>query len=171
MGIFAPIDNETISVPRLNFPRDRREPSRIIYAQYESNAGNTIDNNSMTIIDFEDKVEDTHNIVTTGASWKATFPRRAYVIALVGILYVSTDTWADGESARLWAYKNGSQHRPLDFLDLGSGSAFEKGLFGIWGNVMNPGDYVDFRTIQTSGAGLALNSAASANYVVIYGFS
>jgi len=51
---------------------DFQAKQQIVFAHYTSNAGNAVTTGNR--IDYEDKVKDSHNAVTTGASWVFTSP-------------------------------------------------------------------------------------------------
>lgn len=77
------------------------------FAKYSTNAGQSISNNTATIVNFEDKIKDGLNEVTTGSSWKYKAKYEGVYIITVGVMF-STTTWTDGEVGSLQLFKNGS---------------------------------------------------------------
>jgi hypothetical protein len=76
-----------------------------VIAQYASDAGQTIEG-TQEIIDFEDKILDTHNAVTTGASWKFTAPRAGLYLFNAKALYTAA-TWASGAVSAMDIFVDG----------------------------------------------------------------
>lgn len=75
---------------------------RVIAASYKTAAGQ----NTNVIIDFDTKVFDTHNAVTTGASWKFTAP--------VSGKYQINSTLRSNTGVEIHLYKNGSLFTKLN---------------------------------------------------------
>lgn len=76
----------------------------IVHARYSSNAGQSISNDTWTVVNFEDKEIDTHNAVTTGASWVFTAPRSGVYIISHCLLFANTTEWGSGEIACLGVF-------------------------------------------------------------------
>ncbi len=141
--------------------------SRIVSARYETNAAQSIPNNSATIIDFGTKTIDTHSAVTTGASWKYTAQVAGKYRVSCKILFTSGGGWVAGELVDLMLYKNGTKYSDLGntisqtthstFVAVGGSDVID----------LNVGDYIDVRVSQNSGASLALNANVQNNNVAI----
>lgn len=84
--------------------------SEKVVAVYNTSAGQSVSNGS--IINFNSKVEDTHNAVTTGASWTFTAPRGGYAKVSANTVTGSTSTTL-GQFYEVVINKNGSNFRSL----------------------------------------------------------
>lgn len=146
-------------------------PDRTVFASYSTDAGQSIDNASATIINFEDKTADTHSAVTVGASWKFTAPvRRVYTLHFKA-LFASTTAWALGEIGSALIYKNGSVFRSLyrrDTMNSSAGALLKEMIGGI-SLLLEGGDYIDLRAYQNTGGALALQADGSHNWITIIG--
>lgn len=138
-----------------------------VKSRYSSDAGQSIPNSSLTIINFEDKNWDTHNCVATGASWKFTSPKTGYYKVQVNILFSSTTTWATTESAELYIYKNGVRYSNLGRTTQFDSSNTYMQIKGSDTVEMNKDDYFDIRVIQDSGAALTLHNDPNFAYITI----
>lgn len=139
-----------------------------IAAIYTTNAGQSIPNLTNTIVDFEDKVQDTHNAVTTGAAWKFTAPEAGYYQVNGVVLFTATATWADGEEARFELVVNGATEVFLDYQDHHGSASGIYMLIGGGGLVyLDANDYLDIRVYQASGAALTLHADAHHNRISV----
>jgi hypothetical protein len=139
---------------------DRLE-SGLVVARYQTNAGQSIANNLVAIVDFEDKIYDTHNAVTIGASWHFHAPVGGYYAVAAGILFSSTNTWADGEDGQIQIFKNGAAHSYIDRKDnYGSAASVYMHLAAT--------ETIDIRIFQTSGGALTLHNDGNWNYVSVW---
>lgn len=137
-------------------------------AIYTTNAGQSIANNDYAIVDYEDKVQDTHDGVTTGAAWKFTAPAAGFYQVSAAVMFTATDTWADTNVGFLGAYVNGSLRVVLDRKN-SYGSA-QMVFMQLGGSVLvhlGAGDYIDIRVYQNSGAALALHNDGTYNRVSV----
>lgn len=162
--------------PRISISK-RQNPQTIaladsVAASYTSNSGQSIPNNAVTIVDFEDKDYDTFNAVTTGASWKFTAPMAGVYSFKVAVTFDSATGWDIGEIEELLLYKNGSLVRELDLnemltSDSSASATFQKGLRGSADLKLVAGDYIDIRTYQTSGTAKTLYANTNNNFISI----
>ena len=137
-------------------------------ARYNTNAVQSIPNNVVTILDFEDPVYDTHNSVTTGAAWKFIAPRSGYYSVKAGIQFNTTANWSDGEIAILRMHKNDALYSQFQLLELTSPtSSYTIQLSGSDDVYLAKGDYIDVRAYQNTGAALTLDSAPQLNYISV----
>lgn len=138
-----------------------------IFAEYRSNAGQTIANNALTIVDFEDVATDSHSAVTTGASWKFTAPRAGKYMINGSVLFSNGGGWGSAETARVDIYKNGSLNRSVgwDGQDNAHGN-YVRVPFSCVVDLAN-GDYIDARVFQNSGASLSLYANDTWNFISI----
>lgn len=81
----------------------RVEGGERIVARYIRNAAQSIPHNNPTRIDANVVLEDTHNAVTTGASWAFTAPLAGWYYVR-GALLFHAFTWQAGMVAQLYAY-------------------------------------------------------------------
>lgn len=140
-----------------------------IAAAYNTTAGNSVINyaGSPILVDYATKEFDTHNCVTTGASWKFTCPI-AGKYRVYGGCSTSSQTWAAGSLLVLYACKNGVIAKEIGYavaeasytgrLKTGGGCALIQ---------CNAGDYIDFRIVQNGGATVTLEADTSLNYVMV----
>lgn len=108
--------------------------------------------NSATIMDFSTKDYDTHNAVTTGASWKFTAPKSGYYKVRAGLQWVSR-SYTTGNNVGIQLYKNGS------FYSQGGGlvSAPTTASYILSNQhsdtvYLRQGDYIDYRATNGAGA-------------------
>jgi hypothetical protein len=138
---------------------------------YNTNASQSITNNTVTIVDYEDKEFDDDALVTTGASWKYTAPRSGKISINAMNEFSSTSTWDGGENASLSVYKNTSEVKQLDRkeYDATVGTAVTTTLSGGVVIDVDKDDEIDIRIFQDSGASLTLSSDPIRNYIdIIY---
>ena len=137
-------------------------------AAYSTNAGQSIPNTTVTIVDFEDREYDNLGCVTTGASWKFTAPRSNWYFGSARLAFVDSAAWAAGELAQMFLYKNGASFKALDYWEAEAANTIYVTLQGSFGIYLNKGDTIDIRVQQISGGALALYSASSTeNWVQI----
>lgn len=129
-----------------------------IAASYTTAAGQSISQNTDTIVDFGTKVFDNTAAVTTGSSWKFTAQVAGFyqVNAMVGWSTLNT-----GVLYGLRIYKNGSLYRSF----VTEGDTYSDLIYDIV--QLNPGDYIDIRAYQNAAASVTLEAAANRNYVSI----
>lgn len=126
--------------------------TRIVAARYTSNAGQSIPNATVTIVDFEDRDYDTHGLVTTGASWKFTAGITGYyrVTARVGWSTMSTTN-----NYNAYIYKNNALYSRV-------AASGDNPIMLISDTVsMVPGDFIDIRTDQDTGGSVSLSSTST----------
>lgn len=141
----------------------------LVAARYTTNAGQSIPNGSITVINYEDSDIDTHNAVTVGAGWIFTTPMTGLYHVNASIRFTSTTGWAETEVAQLLLYKNGSLKSSLDYAwgQDSSGGAQFKDAHGADLVYLLSDETINFRVLQTSGGSLALNTSGAYNYVAI----
>ena len=138
-----------------------------IFASAKSTSGQTITAGSTDIIDFATKISDVYNLITTGASWKATIPlaRVCHVNAavLIGNNPIAVDT-----AMTLALYKNGSVIRYLDQHRYFSGTSVSHHLIGSAKVAVAAGDYLDVRVINGDDSSQSLSASDLLSYVDIW---
>lgn len=140
-----------------------------IAARATHTTGQTIPNNTATVINFETKTFDSLTLITTGAAWKFTAPIAGYYNINAAIMYTSTTAWAAGEAGDLVLYVNGSAYATLDYHNnwVSAGTLIFMQLSGSDVVYLTAGQYLDLRTTQQSGAALALIAVGQFNYISI----
>ncbi len=154
-----------VEIERMSGPAQVQAPE-IITARYSTNAGQSILNNTISIIDYEDKSYDDHGCVSTGASWKFTCPRAGKVRVNAEATLASNAGWGLGETAYLSVFKNAVEfgRGPYDspatatlVVDLSVGDVVD----------VLAGDTIDIRIFQLSGGTIALDTTSVRNFVSI----
>lgn len=140
---------------------------RSAVANYSTNASQTISTGTVTIVDFEDKITDTHNAVTTGASWKFTAPSSGNYLVASTILFEATTGWAENEEINIYVYKNGIIFREMGRTNGHDATSAYVGAVGTTIIPMVKGDYFDIRALQHSGGSLPLFVGGEYNHVSI----
>jgi len=143
-------------------------PTENIVAVYNTNAGQSISSGAAAaIIDFEDKVVDTHNAVTTGASWKFTAPISGYYnVSFLTTLAANTG-WSGAESLYVSIYTDGAEtSREYEYPN-GGGVSIEAVNRHNRCIYLGKGSYVDIRIVQNSGGAIALSGTATNVWVSI----
>ena len=149
---------------------ERQERPAPVVAVYGTNAGQSIGNDSDTIVNFEDVVVDTHGAVTTGAGWHFTAPLAGVYAVAVCVLFVTTTAWAETEFARLRLYADGAAAQIIT-LRTGLDSSAAAGAMQVNGIVvvnLAAGAQIDVRVFQNSGGPLALNASGNFNHIGIF---
>ena len=146
--------------------------TRVISAVYNTNSVNTVANNSETILDFEDKVKDSHNAVTTGAAWKFTVPSPGdyHISANFNVSFASSLDAGEQYSVRI--YKNGSAVA-IWYLNssVAANGSYPTQISRIIPDLI-AGDYLDIRVYQNSGGNMTLYTTYGySNGISIYKLS
>jgi hypothetical protein len=139
--------------------------SEKITARYTTAAGQTVNNGANDIINFGTKDFDSHNAVTTGASWKFTAPAsRVYRISSTVESDANTTTTGAFELA---VYKNATRVARVRNYKF-SADVSKPHVASITTSVsMNIGDYIDIRLDNTTGASRTLTADATVIFVDI----
>ena len=136
--------------------------TRVVAARYTTGAAQSIPNNTNTVLDFGTKDFDTHNAVTTGASWRYTAPVSGYYRVAVCATFQ-----ANGGGTRAGILrKNGVDHSVMD-SQLSFGSGQTDAVQGSALVQLNPGDYIDVVVFQNTGGAKSMDSTATGNYIAI----
>jgi len=156
---------------RGSFASSRLAPQNFIYAFYQTNTARTIADNDDTIVNFEDKVMDTHKAVTVGASWAFACPRYGIYHCSAGIRLDGNTGWAVGEVLTLEIYKNDSLVEHIGFwtcADNGGSASISPGVSGTIALLCNPTDTINFYVYQNSGGAINLNASNLQNWCTIW---
>ena len=139
--------------------------SETVCAVYKTAVNQSVANTTFTIVNFGTKEDDSHDSVTTGASWKFTAPIAGRYDVSAKILFNGATSAATG-SYLLMLYKNGSQVAELARVNGTGGLNF----FGPNGSRiinLNAGDYIDVRAFQDSGGARTLYPFIEYNHISI----
>jgi len=136
-------------------------------AKYSTDAGQSINSGTETIINFEDMTTDANNLVTVGAGWKYTAkaqgPHR-----ISGMIMYASHTPPNGAIYYMRLYKNGvaddQYFRFLGASDVGSNGVTVPFEFTA---ILQKDDYVDVRAYQSTGSAKTLLSGGQVNYISI----
>lgn len=135
-----------------------------IIARYKSAAGQSIPNNTYTIINFGTQDFDTYGLVTTGASWKftATSARWFRVSS-----HVRFSTAMNAVNVAFKIFKNGSAGPALADYPTDNSSGGRGDLVGGTIIQLNATEYFDIRVVHNLGSSATLLPDADYVYVDI----
>lgn len=138
-----------------------------IAAGYNTAAGQSIADVTVTILDFGTSEFDTHSAVTTGGSWKFTAPASGIynVSACVTMAGVASD---DGTNYSLYVYKNGLLDKYLAQTPKETNTTVELSIVGSVLVKLNGGEYIDVRIRQNSSVTRSLTTDADQNTISIH---
>jgi hypothetical protein len=132
-----------------------------IYELTSSSANLSIADNSQEVLDLDNEIIDTHNAVTTGASWKFTAPKTGRYQVTVLPLFWSNDT--DLSDANIYLRKGGTPVARLSTID----GAFDRMPSGAYTIILTQNEYIDLTGYQndtSSGARTIAAGAAGTEY-------
>jgi hypothetical protein len=139
-----------------------------IAARYKTSAGQSIADNTVTIVNYDTSDLDTHSRVATGASWKFTAEFAGVYEVQAAVLLTASTAWAATEYAQIQIYKNGAAGAIGSFVDGRTGGSGIYTTLAISTIVqLAASDYLDLRVYQNSGASIALLANASANHLSV----
>jgi len=141
---------------QVNELRSINRPDKTIFAKYKTTAGQTVATGDTDIINFDTKIADQYNCVTTGAAWKFTAPRYGTAFVFAKIQTAANAGWAVGEITSIASYKNGVFNGEMDG-DMNLAANSRVWLAGSIPITMNAGDYIDVRWYQNSGGNVSLS--------------
>lgn len=140
-------------------------PPMLIMAAYQEANGMTV--TTATIVNFNTKLDDNLNAVTTGASWKFTTPVNAYFQVNVATSLASA-TFTAGQTAHMYLYVNGTASLNMaDFLVPINTTNTMYSLTGAALVRLNATDFIDIRYSAPGGSrALAANSSNVSIYLM-----
>ena len=115
--------------------------SEKVYAECNTNASPVI-GTSATIVQYNTVVEDTHNAITTGSSWKFTAPKSG-IYEVKAFIQAANATTGSG-TLEMSVWKNGTRNKASTIHVLSAQSQEVLGCFAI---KLNQGDYIDLRAL------------------------
>lgn len=153
-----------ISEPDFTIFGTYHDPVIASYSISSSTANSSFADNATEIVDYDNKEVDTHNAVTTGASWTFTAPRSgSYKIG-------ASIEWANStnlDHSFLDVYKNGALYGRLD-------ANFTSGHITVSGTPivlsLNVGDTINIRALQddTTSAARSIGTTSNRYFVSIH---
>jgi hypothetical protein len=131
-----------------------------ISAIYETNAGQSIPNNSTTVILYEDKLEDTHGAYNiSNGRFTAPIADTYKISAMVTL--DNAGTWSASEQKTISIFKNGSLYRQkfhMPGINLTNAPLFTVSIdFSVY---LLAEEYIDIRFYQDEGSTQYLSTAA-----------
>jgi hypothetical protein len=137
-----------------------------VFASYTTNAGQSNADGAYTIVNFEDRTDDTHNSVTTGGSWKFTAPVDGLYTVLSSIQFASA-SFAAGVSLQTGLFKNNVQVTQNRWRKDATQSFVTPAPTMNHTLKLNAGDFIDIRVYQDSGGSRSLSTTGIDNYITI----
>jgi hypothetical protein len=159
------VANSWISFERLSGPAVVAA-TESVNARYVSTAGQSIANGATPIVAFDTKDYDSHNAVTTGASWKWTAPVSGKVTVKAQLTFASA-SWSTAGAIELYVYKNGSLFSRLGGSQTSvtfTGRNFVSGSEDV--SVL-AGDTLDVRVSHGESGARSLTTTAGDNHIAI----
>jgi len=138
-----------------------------VVARYETNAQQSITNDTTIRINYEDSLEDSHSAVTIGASWVFTAPRDGHYYVTASTELESSSGWEVNEIVRLALAKNGTELNVLSRFVYQAAITSDTILGGSTVTQMDKNDTLHINCYQNNDANIALKSATSANFISI----
>ena len=145
---------------------DQIQASDFVGARYNQSSGQSISNNTLTIVDYSTKSYDATGSVTTGASWKFTAPISG-IYKINSKTVFGTGSMNAGTRLFMDLYKNGSQFSRLNDYEVEVTAASFRELAGEDSIPLLAGDFIDIRINQDNGTTEALASDSAQNFITI----
>lgn len=145
-----------VSIERISGP-SQIAASEVVAAKYHGSGNSiTIATGNAAIIQFNNKLIDTHGAVTTGASWKFTAPISGIyrVSALVDSLGTAF-TFGTTRFIELDLYKQGSLESALNLWPVQVSGTTYASTSGSTLVSLNAGEYIDIRWQNSSGSSVS----------------
>jgi len=139
----------------------------LVYADYSTAAGQSIPNNTTTVVNFGTRVRDSKGCVNTGASWTFTVPQSGVYEIQSSLMYTNV-AWTAGNTIFYNVYVNGTFVRNLYYNVIqASYTDFTTALSGSVKYILVAGDTISIRTFQNRGSSTALHADDKYCYVTI----
>lgn len=133
--------------------------SETVAAKYNSNSGQSIPNTTDTVVNFEDKVIDTHGAVTTGSSWVFTAPVSGIYKCSAQAYTGVGNNWDVNESLFVKIRKNSVDDTlGTDYVDSSDNTGRRLGASVDTLLELSKGDTVDVVVFHSYGSSVALDS-------------
>lgn len=129
---------------------------RLVAAKYQCSTADVTQGSVLNNINYDTRVYDTHNAVTTSATdWRFTAPESGYYAVSI------SNNYASGSTSGVYLYRNGS------VVETVAGAGVANGVTGNGSTTvfLSAGDYIAFN--NASGSTSTLTASTNLNYVVI----
>lgn len=143
----------------------RSSPPAIAARAYRSST-QSAPHNTTTVVNFDAIEVDTEGAITTGSQWAFTAPQDGLYLVAATVTLASNSSWAIGETARLYLYRNGALYARLA-ADSNINANTPITLSGATLVELQQGDTVDVRLYQNSGGTLSISGATGNTHVSI----
>ncbi len=160
------VDWGIVNIKRLSGP-SAIAATESINARYKTNASQSIVNNTLTIIDFEDRDFDSHGSVTIGAAWIFTAPSAGKYCVNVAAILNTGGGWAAAEPVEFNIYKNGSLYSAIVNYSQAAHTTYMQQNFSDLVSLV-AGDYIDVRITQISGGTIAIQASENYTHIAIH---
>jgi len=144
--------------------------TRVVAARYQisvSTANAALANGAEEVIDFDTKADDSHNVVTVGASWKFTAPVAGRYRISTALRLSATAGWAANEVFYLRLRKNGSVVQVISSRYMESTHSSTVSTGGSTQISLNAGDYIDVLGYQDSGGAINVDTSGTYGWIDI----
>ncbi len=147
---------------------DSNRPVSAIYEISASTANSSLANGVAEVIDFDTKIKDTHNAVTTGASWTFTAPVTGDYCVQAQVTLDNTTPDQETDGLLVYIRKNGSNHR-LGFNSYGIVTTSHD-VFTSVGNLvsLNAGETLDITAQHSAGTAENVNTLGQRTFISIF---
>ena len=141
--------------------------SETVLASYSTNAGQNLVHNTSTVVNYEDKIRDTHGAVTTGAGWKFYAPiSGTYTVKVKNIVFNAA--WPSGTTLSVLLRKNGAGYRYLSNRQIeGAVTVYRDTGANSCSIQLLAGEYIDVVIFHNRGADSSLHADGADNYIDI----
>jgi len=143
------------------------------YIEVSSNAGNTLNNNTLSIVDYEDIAIDINSEWTTGANAKMTSKTCQILWGDFCVGLQSNAGWALSEVLQVRLYKNGviATNAQEWIGQVVAGVTITPRIRAPFHCIVSTNDYIDFRAYQNNGANIAYDVTPTIQNAIIQGYS
>jgi hypothetical protein len=155
--------NNYFSIARVSGP-SAIASTETVAARYDTTGTGNFAN--ATIVNYDNKVYDTHGAVTTGASWKFTAPVSGIYTVTASFASSSTAETA-GDIIGLQLYKNGSADNYVATQYIQATATSRRNANGSTDIRLAAGDYIDIRASLSLTNTLSLSGNNNLNFVCI----
>ena len=142
-----------------------------VAARYTVSGSQVVANSALDIRDFDTKVFDTHNAVTTGAAWKFTAPVSGiYSVSSLVIGQCASGEWDESDSVITLLYKNGGSNAYFTKIE-GEASPASLVVQSLTGTILiqlEAGDYIDLRIFNDTGVNWSSVASGEQNHISIH---
>ncbi len=140
-----------------------------IFAHYTHTAGQSVSSATPTVIDFETLVNDTHNCVIVGASWKFTPLKNGTYSIVSRIIHTQHDTAMTAGSRSFLAVRRSGSNDKILSLDTptGVGTYPQFTLSGTCEIALTTSEYIDISLDQNTTNTAVLNTSGINCYVMV----